>query len=312
MIVPNNAFGVPRRGGFALRRPPEGRLRASAFSVAAFLILCVFAIPGMMATDAPPPFFAFDNGVGRGKWPVAQQIVTLKELGWDGISYNYTTAAEMAERRAVCKTQGVRLVAMYFFTTLGQPAASDDLQAAIQALKGSGTVLWMTILKPKDHATKAGDDEAVAMVQAISRLARDADLPVSLYPHAGFHVATAADAMRVVRKAREQGCDNVGVTVNLCHEIMGKQGANILATIREAGPLISLASINGADALDVPAAKPIRLLGEGGFAVAGVVKALRAAGYRGPIGHQFYSIPGDPRENLAKAMAAWKTLVAGL
>lgn len=279
------------------------------------LLLCAALLA---AVDAPPPFFAFDNGVGRGKWPIAQQVSTLKELGWDGISYNYTKAAEMAERRAVCTAQGVRLSAMYFYTTLGQPAASDDLQAAIQALKGSGTVLWMCILKPKDKAAAAAitpgsqDDEAVAIVQEISRLAHAADLPVSLYPHAGFYVALAADSLRVVRKARAAGCDNVGVTVNLCHEIMGKQGAAVLDTIREAGPLINLASINGADALDAPDAKPIRLLGEGGFDVAGVVKALRAAGYKGPIGHQFYSIPGDTRDNLAKAIAAWKAIAAGL
>ena len=58
--------------------------------------------------------------------------------------------------------------------------------------------------------------------------------------------------------------------------------------------------------------KPILLLGEGGFDVAGVVKALRAAGYTGPIGHQFFSVPGDPRENLTKAIATWKAMTAGL
>ena len=36
------------------------------------------------------PFFAFDNGVGRGKWAPEKQAATLKALGYDGISYNYT------------------------------------------------------------------------------------------------------------------------------------------------------------------------------------------------------------------------------
>lgn len=282
------------------------------------LLLALFCLARLAAGEPAPPFFAFDNGVGRGSWPIDQQISTLKELGWDGISYNYTKAAEMAERLAVCKAQGVKLVAMYAYTTLGQPAAHDDLKAAIQVLKGSGTVVWMTILKPKDKAAAAAatpgakDDEAVAIVQEICRLAKDAELPVSLYPHAGFYVATAADSLRVVRKAREQGCANLGATFNLCHELMGKQGAHILDIIREAGPLLNLASINGADALDAKDAKPIRLLGEGGFDVVAVVKALRAAGYKGPIGHQFYSITGDIRGNLAKALAAWKALAAQL
>ncbi len=277
------------------------------------LISCVLGSLLSQAADAPL-FFAFDNGVGRGKWPVEQQISTLKELGWGGIGYNYTKASEMAERRAVCETQGVKLVSMYFYTFLDKPALPEDLKAAITALKGSGTILWMTIRKPEDKAAAAAiqpgahDDKAVAIVQEVSRLAREAGLQVSLYHHAGFYVATAADSVRVVRKARELGCDNVGATVNLCHEIICKQGGVILDTIREAGPLINLASINGADALDVPKGKSVLVLGEGGFDVAGVVKALRAAGYKGPIGHQFFNVPGEPRENLAKAIAAWKTM----
>jgi sugar phosphate isomerase/epimerase len=283
------------------------------------LLLASFVLSGLLTQAADAPlFFAFDNGVGRGQWPIAQQISTLKELGWGGIGYNYTKASEMAERRAVCEAQGVKLVSMYFYTYIDKPALSDDLKLAITNLKGSGTILWMTIRKSADKAASAAiqsgahDEQAVAIVQEVSRLARESGLTVSLYHHAGFYVATAAESLRVVRKAREQGCDNVGATVNLCHEIICKQGGSILETIREAGPLINLASINGADALDVPKGKPVLVLGEGGFDVAGVVKALRAAGYKGPIGHQFFNVPGEPRENLTKAIKAWNSLTAGM
>ena len=36
------------------------------------------------------------------------------------------------------------------------------------------------------------------------------------------------------------------------------------------------------------------------------VQKLRDAGYKGPVGLQGYSIPGDPRENLAASMKTWR------
>jgi hypothetical protein len=53
---------------------------------------CLAEAAAELGSPAAPAhaFFAFDNGVGRGQWPPAQQAKVLKELGYDGISYNET------------------------------------------------------------------------------------------------------------------------------------------------------------------------------------------------------------------------------
>lgn len=92
------------------------------------------------------------------------------------------------------------------------------------------------------------------------------------------------DRPRITKAASpiQQGCNHVGVTGKLCHEIIGKLGAVAGDTIREAGPPIHLAAINGAAALDVPLGRPMRLPSEGGCDVAHVVEALKMAGTRDP------------------------------
>ena len=52
----------------------------------------------------------------------------------------------------------------------------------------------------------------------------------------------------------------------------------------------------------------IQTLDRGSYDVGRVVKALRRAGYNGPIGLQCYGIPGDNRENLKRSMKAWREI----
>lgn len=42
------------------------------------------------------------------------------------------------------------------------------------------------------------------------------------------------------------------------------------------------------------------------------LKKLAAAGYRGPIGLQCYSVPGDVKENLVANIATWRRIAGQL
>jgi hypothetical protein len=46
--------------------------------------------------------------------------------------------------------------------------------------------------------------------------------------------------------------------------------------------------------------------------MAGLLRTLKAVGYKGPVGLQCYGISGDAREHLARSMAAWRKLRASL
>ena len=58
------------------------------------------------ASAARPQFFVFDNGVGSGSWTPEQQAKTVKELGYDGISYNYTTPEDLVAWQKALGAQG--------------------------------------------------------------------------------------------------------------------------------------------------------------------------------------------------------------
>ena len=80
-----------------------------------FLSACLCLQGRMGAKENPPPpqnsFFAMDNGVGRGKLTPDQQAAVVKDLGFDGISYN--GAHELKERLAAFDEAGLRIFGLY-------------------------------------------------------------------------------------------------------------------------------------------------------------------------------------------------------
>lgn len=259
---------------------------------------------------AAPEFFVLDNGVGRGSWTPDQQAKTLKELGINGISYNYTTPENLAAGQKAFKEQGLKIYGLYVNTSLDGPQPYDPrLPEAIRMLKGSDTVLWLTIQaakEPGDH-----DAAAVKIVQQLADLAQESGVRVAIYGHFGFYVATGEDSARMVRLVNRP---NVGATVNLCHEFLSGHGAQLDETIKHAAPTAIMATINGVDvhSTDEAIKKYIRRLDQGDFDVAGYLQKLQAAGYHGPVGLQCYGVTGDVRENLAADIAAWRKLSAKL
>lgn len=273
----------------------RGWIRRLGTMLAAALFACTTTAP------AASEFFVFDNGVGRGKWAPEKQAATLKALGYDGISYNYTNNKDLAEWLRACKARNLKIYGLYVYTFPDHPRHYDpQFKEAIKMLKGSDTILWMTL---RETAVKGGHDaEAVKLVQEMADLAQESGLRVALYGHAGYYMATANDAVRLVKLAHRP---NVGATINLCHEFMTGNGGKLDETIKAVAPYCTLASING---VDVAGKKFILRLDQGDFDLANYLKKLRDAGYTGPIGLQCYNVPGDIEENLKADMEAWKKI----
>ncbi|MBU4461258.1 MAG: hypothetical protein KJ579_11865, partial [Verrucomicrobia bacterium] len=77
-------------------------------------ILLAALLAAGMAHAVEWEFFAFDNGVGRGVWPPEKQAATLKELGYDGCSYNYTDNKDLASWIRVYREKGLKIYGLYF------------------------------------------------------------------------------------------------------------------------------------------------------------------------------------------------------
>lgn len=273
--------------------------------------LCLLACAGLASLahssatgESPWPFFAFDNGVGRGVWSASKQADTVKSLGYDGIHYNYTNPKDFASKLSACRAAGVPIHAVYIYTFVDQPGKSYDpgIKEMIRMLKGTETIIWMTL---RDGVRGEQDVEAAGVVREIAALAAESGLKVSLYPHAGFYVATAEDAVRI---AKMVDLPNVGVTVNLCHELFAGNGERLAEVVKTAGPYLNLVSINGASPIPGkgPKAWHTLPLGSGTFDTDTFLGLIRDTGYRGPIGHQFYAVPGDDMEKLTHAIESWK------
>lgn len=246
-----------------------------------------------------------DNGVGRGAWSPEQQATTLREIGFDGISYNYTNPGDLKAWLAELGKRNLKLYGLYFGVQLqGASTLPAGLAEAVALLRGTGAVLWLTIPKPK----VPGDYAALELqrVQEVADLAATARLRVVLYPHFGFHLATAERAFELAGRA---GRANVGVTFNVCHELAAGNGRRVAEILRRVAPSLAMVTINGATDRPGPGwDNYIKRLGEGEFDVAGVLRTLAEVNYLGPVGIQYYSLKGEPRENLEASMRAWRSL----
>ena len=242
-------------------------------------------------------FFAFDNGVGRGQWSIAQQADILKELGYTGIGYTGTN--DLPERLRLFKSKGLRVFSLYVPCYPDREEAySPQLVEAMQQLDGTDAMLWLTV------QGKTTDQQAVRVLQELADAARPHGVKIALYPHFGLYVATTEDALRLAKLADRQ---NLGVSINLCHELRSGNGAKLSEIVKAAAPHLFLVSINGADN-EGGWDKLIQTLDRGAFDLRPFLKQLKTVGYTGPVGLQCYNVKGDIRENLKRSMKAWSKL----
>ncbi|MBC8128175.1 MAG: sugar phosphate isomerase/epimerase [Gloeobacteraceae cyanobacterium ES-bin-144] len=261
----------------------------------AFIGMCLLTIAPAIAN----PFFAFDNGVGRNlAWPPMKQATVLKQLGYDGIGY--TGTENFTERQRAFAEQGLRIFNLYVTCFVDKTESYDpQLKETIKLLKDKDVDLWITV-----QGNAPDDANAVRVVQEIADEAAKAGVRVVLYPHKGFFVATADDAMRILRAANRP---NLGLSINLCHELAAGNANRMDVIVQACAAHLFLVSINGADSAG-GWSELIRPLGEGNFDVPRFLKSLGAAGYKGPIGLQCYMIPGAPEDHLKRSINNWKEI----
>ena len=150
----------------------------------------------------------------------------------------------------------------------------------------------------------------VTRIRQIADLADSAGLRVVLYPHFGFQLATAEQAWSWIQRVERK---NVGLTVNLAHELAAGNGPRLVEIIRKVAPALEMVSLNGATDRAGPGwDNYIKVLGTGDYDVGQVLRTLAEVRYRGPVGLQAYNVKGETRANLESSFRAWKTLTADI
>jgi sugar phosphate isomerase/epimerase len=259
------------------------------------LAILATSLIGTVAAMANP-FFAFDNGLGK-KSP-AEQAALLKQLGYDGIGY--TGTRDFAARKKAFDEQGLKIYNLYVHSFVDKPDPYEaGLKEFLPQLKGTGVDLWLTL------RGKAPDDTAaVRVVREIADLAAASGVRVAIYPHLDFFVQTAEEALRVVKQVDRP---NVGLSINLCHELIAGKADRMDAIVKTCAPHLFYVSINGADRKGTWR-ELIHPLDEGNFDVPAFLKSLDAVGYHGPVGLQCYQVPGAPEEHLKRSITQWRKI----
>lgn len=286
-----------------MRRPSPFVLLAS------LLVALVLPLRAERPAFATAPF-AMDNGVGRGTWSPAQQAATLAELGYTGISYNYTRASDIPLWQSALAQHHLRFVALYFPLRLDGDALPADFADALTHLRSTDTALWVIIPQPTAKNLSPADLESAALTRLRDLADRAAAhrLRVALYPHKGFYLATAEHAFALTQKLSRP---NLTLTFNLCHELAAGHGPRLPEILRHVAPALTLVTLNGATDRPGPGWENyIQLLDRGTYDLAPLLRTLASVHYTGPIGIQFYNLKGDPRTNLATTLAAWRALTA--
>lgn len=260
--------------------------------------LLALSLMGVLAHAADVPLYVFDNGVGRGVLPIAEQVELARRMGYEGLLYSGTKQIpEMVEAH---RTRGMKVLGIYTGINISdaKPAYDAGLPDAIRQLKGTGALITFTV----SGAAADGDEKAVPLIREVAAMAAGSGLKVALYPHYGMHVARIEDALRVRDKVARP---NAGIVFNLCHWLRSGDEPNFDLRLRQALPHTLLVSVNGADH-EGDWDRLIQNLGQGTFDVKAFVRAWKAAGYTGPFGLQCYKITGSREENLKRSMAAWR------
>ena len=296
--APLTAGGGRAHGAGAMKRP----------AAAVTALICTLAAA---TAAAPNPFFVFDNGLrGDGLQSLEAKLDLVKHVGFDGLSWRTDDPQTVKQLLEGARARGLAVPVLYANLELrdGTMVYDPRLKEIIGLCKGAGTMLWPNITSRQFKCSDpAGDEIAVAGLRELADLCEANGLRIAIYPHVDMWVHRLEDALRVARKVDRR---NVGVTFNLCHALLDGAEERIPALIKEAGPQLFVATVNGADrgVAKGEMNRAIMTLDRGSYDVGVVLRALRQAGFRGPIGLQCYNLAGDPRDTLPGSMAAWRKL----
>lgn len=271
----------------------HGRRRATWPILAFAIVLGVLGLHTARAAE----FFAMDTGTRDAQHETPEaQVGMLAALGYAGIGW--TGADGLPEVLAALDKNGLRLFTIYYTLDI-DTATPDAIAPAIETASGRDAFLWLSLTSASlPSSAPEGDAKAVALVQGIAERAAQANLKVALYPHVDAWLERVDDALRVVQAVN---LPNVGATFNLYHWLREGDRAGLSALLDRAVPSLFAVTINGSSN-----GGTIETLGSGAFDILGLLVALDARGYSGPIGLQGYGIGGNVHENLKNSMQAWR------
>lgn len=255
-------------------------------------------------------FYPFNNSMrGSGPSDPTKQAALLAELGFDGFEgYDMDQLPRLAEE---LHKRNLKVSTIYFKVDIDSKNRPYDPRIAKYLetfLKNTGVIITVHLhsqtFRPSDPA---GDEFAVPMLRQLSDLAHLHGAQVAVYNHVNFWSESINDGIRLAKKVNRR---NFGAAFNLCHWLSLEGDQNLAQRLDAIAPYLLSVSLCGATG--GPGAKGagwnklIQPLDAGSFDNRHLLQELTRRGYRGPIGLQCFNIALPARENLTRAMDAWR------
>ncbi|WP_169334355.1 sugar phosphate isomerase/epimerase family protein [Rubritalea marina] len=235
-----------------------------------------------------PKFYAFYNALGFADMDT--EAKALKELGYAGVSVvlgdGYGKLPKLVE---VYERHGLEVLSLYLNVD-EKPLP----EAFLAHLKQRNALAEVTV-------TKKGPNTVAALKQSAD-MAQKLGVKLTLYPHAGFSVATMQDALDLIDEVDHP---NLGVSFNLAHFLKVEDVATLEEVIRQSAPHLFCVNTNGANVGGKSWDELIMRLGEGDFPQEQLLRVLQEVGYQGPVGMQCFGVKGDKLGNLRLSIEAW-------
>jgi len=253
------------------------------------------------------------NWFYRYKWgEPTTQIEILAERGYGGAMLSLKDDPKrwkmLPAYLEALKKHNMRLTAIHARFYIEDGTYPQVIKDNLPLLKNTKVVLIPSVGSRKKMDRK--DPEAVEMAVKILREMSDDAKKYGLggiapYMHIGNWIETIDDNVRIAKAVDRR---NVGVMFHLHHwQAVGNRDlAKLREDLTKAKPYLMVVVIQGTDK-DKATHK---ILGEGSFDMAPLVRTLREIDYQGPLGTMGYTQSGDIPAKLDRAFKAWETIKA--
>jgi len=257
--------------------------------------------------------FAMTNWFYKYKWSEpATQIAILAERGYGGAMLSLKDDPNrwkmLPAYLQAMKKHNVRLTAIHARFYIEDGTYPQVIKDNLPLLKGSKVVLIPSVGSRKKMDRK--DPKAVEMaVKILREMCDDAKKHglggVAPYMHIGNWIETIDDNLRIAKAVDRR---NAGVMFHLHHwQAVGNRDHDKLrADLTKAKPYLMIVVIQGTDK-DKATHK---IVGEGSFDMAPLVRTLNEMDYQGPLGTMGYTQSGDIPAKLDSAFKAWQKIKA--
>ncbi len=257
--------------------------------------------------------FAMTNWFYKYKWnEPATQIEILAERGYGGVMLSLKDDPKrwkmLPAYLEALKKHNMRLTAIHARFYIEDGTYPQVIKDNLPLLKDTRVVLIPSVGSRKKLDRK--DPKAVEMAVKILREMSDDAKKYGLggiapYMHIGNWIETIDDNVRIAKAVARR---NVGVMFHLHHwQAVGNRDYDRLrADLVKSKPYLMIVVIQGTDK-DKATHK---ILGEGTFDMAPLVRTLREIDYQGPLGTMGYTQSGDIPAKLDRAFKAWETIKA--